>query len=120
MTSRLTLSKKDPRRTDFVLVGSANAAVTSAGYAASLNSPVYSSDTTHYARPRNGSRATTTVTRIDPSGDRLQVGVIEWPVHPLDRAQLVVGTRDVLMTKSGIFTSCVSPLFPPSRLLIGS
>ncbi|KAF8548125.1 hypothetical protein OG21DRAFT_1396747, partial [Imleria badia] len=35
-----------------------------------------------------------------------QVGVIEWPDHPLDPAQLVVGTRDVQMLKSGsIYTS---------------
>ncbi|KAN0073715.1 hypothetical protein V8E55_011969 [Tylopilus felleus] len=95
MTSRLVMTKKDPRCTDFVLVGDASA-----------STGIYTSDTTHYARPRNGSRATTLITRTDPTaGDRLQVGIIEWPVHPLDPAQLVVGTRDVHMSKSGIFTS---------------
>lgn len=93
MTSKLVLTKKDPRRTNFVFAGDRS------------TMPVYASDTTHHARPRNGSRATTTVTRIDPSGDRFQVGVIEWPVYTRDPPPLVVGTRNVPMSKSGLFTS---------------
>lgn len=100
MTSKLVMTKKDPRHTSFVLVGD--------GKVSASRLPVYSSDTKHYARPRNGSRATTTITRTDPNGDRFQVGLIDWPVHPQDRPPLVIGTRTVKMTKSGIFTSCVS------------
>jgi hypothetical protein len=95
MTSKLVLTKKDPRRTSFVSAGD-------------RGTPVYASSTTYHPRPRNGSRATTTVTRIDPSGDRFQVGIIEWPVHPHDNQPLVVGTRTVRMSKLGIFTSWVA------------
>lgn len=97
MTSRLVMTRKDPRRTDFRLIGD-------------VEPSHYSSDTTHYTRPRNGRCATTTITRTDPSGERLQVGVIEWPIRPLDPAQLVVGTRDVPMAKSSMYTSCVRPV----------
>ncbi|KAG9318023.1 hypothetical protein JVU11DRAFT_86 [Chiua virens] len=95
MTSQLVLSNKDPRRSDFVLAGhhDVDTLVT------------YTSHTAHYPSPRNGARATTTVTRTDPTGDRLQVGVIDWPVRSTDTVQVVVGTRDVSITKSGIFTS---------------
>ena len=97
MTFRLAMTKKDPRRTDFILVGEHGGSV-------AHPLPVYTSDTTL----RNGGRATTTITRTDPTGDRFQVGVIEWPVLPHDHAQLVVGTRTVYMSKSGIYTSYVS------------
>ncbi|KAH0830207.1 hypothetical protein J3R83DRAFT_1564 [Lanmaoa asiatica] len=102
MTFRLVLTKKDPRCTDFILVGD-HALDTNANFIP--NPPVYTSDTISYSHPRNGSRATTTITRTDPTGDRFQVGIIEWPAHRHDRVQLVVGTRNVQMARSGIYTS---------------
>ncbi|KAG8217150.1 hypothetical protein J3R82DRAFT_5209 [Butyriboletus roseoflavus] len=100
MTLRFLITKKDPRRADFILVRDPNAHADSHGITA--NPPAYTSDTTHYS---NGNRATTTITRTDPTGDRFQVGVIEWPVRPNNSVQLVVGTRDVQMVKSGLYTS---------------
>ncbi|KAF8129193.1 hypothetical protein EV363DRAFT_1337977 [Boletus edulis] len=110
MTSRLIMTKKDPRRTDFVpAVANANdddASSRKFGYHLDgRTTPTYTSDTTHFARPRNGCRALTTVTRTDHTGDRLQVGVIEWPEHILAPTQLVVGTRDVRMSKVSAHTS---------------
>lgn len=115
MTSRLLITKKDTRRSDFVLVGD-----TSVG-GANPGSALYTSDTTHYTHPRNGARATTTITRADPTcgGDRFQVGVIEWPVDGRDPVQLVVGTRDVHMSKLSVYTSCVRLLPLSGSLFTG-
>ncbi|KIJ63383.1 hypothetical protein HYDPIDRAFT_92594 [Hydnomerulius pinastri MD-312] len=90
MTFRLVLSKKDPLHTDFLDTEGA---------------VLYTSDTVYHLRPLYGSRATTTVTRKDPVGERWQVGVIEWPVNYKARPQVVVGTRSVEMTKTGLYTS---------------
>ncbi|KAH7890129.1 hypothetical protein F5I97DRAFT_641978 [Phlebopus sp. FC_14] len=89
MTLRLVLSKNDPLQTHFRLDGHT----------------LYTSDTVYHSRPFHGSKATTTVTRKDSSGDTLQVGVIEWPYNPNARPQVVVGTRSVEMIKTGLYTS---------------
>ena len=38
-------------------------------------------------------------------GDRLQVGMIEWPANPNDRPAVVVGSKTVEMIKTGLYTS---------------
>ncbi|KAF9228977.1 hypothetical protein BS17DRAFT_772835 [Gyrodon lividus] len=89
------MSRNDPLQTDFFVAGEDNV--------------LYTSDTVWYQGSLYGSRATTTVTRKDPAGECLQVGVIEWPVrvsaNPKDRPQIFVGTRSVEMTKTGLYTS---------------
>ncbi|KAI6012044.1 hypothetical protein EDC04DRAFT_2609615 [Pisolithus marmoratus] len=89
-TLKLILSRGDPLQTDFLTTD---------------NRVSYTSETFTYPRPLHGSRATTTVTRRDPVGGLLQVGVIEWPANPDDRPQVVIGTRSVEMTKTGLYTS---------------
>ncbi|KAF9239106.1 hypothetical protein BU15DRAFT_88126 [Melanogaster broomeanus] len=93
MTFRLVMSCKDPLQTDFLIADSGGEAT-------------YTSDTVSYQRPAvHGSRATTAVTRKGPTGERLQVGLIEWPVNANQRPQIIVGTREVEMTKTGLYTS---------------
>ncbi|KAI6111287.1 hypothetical protein F5141DRAFT_775286 [Pisolithus sp. B1] len=89
-TLKLILSRGDPLQTDFL---------------AADNKVMYTSDTITYPRALYGSRATTTITRRDPVGGLLQVGVIEWPANPHDRPKVVIGTKSVEMTKTGLYTS---------------
>jgi len=122
MTFRLVVTKKDLRQSDFVLAGEhPTATTTNAGLGLRAAAAVavgmgvvrsavvpmftYTSETKRYTSPRNGARATTTITRTDHTGDRFQAGIIDWPVHRHDRARVVVGTRTVSMSKSGIYTS---------------
>ncbi|KIJ12581.1 hypothetical protein PAXINDRAFT_14661 [Paxillus involutus ATCC 200175] len=85
------MSRDDPLQTDFFIAGHEKV--------------LYKSDTVWYQRP-HGIKATTTVTREDRSGERLQVGVIEWPVSSRkQQPQIFVGTRLVEMTRTGLYTS---------------
>lgn len=98
MTFRLVVTKKDPRQSDFVLAGERPVGPTYY---------TYTSETSRYASPRSGVQSTTTITRTDQKGDRFQAGIIDWPILRHHRAHIVVGTRTVHMSKSGIYTSCV-------------
>ncbi|KAH7924674.1 hypothetical protein BV22DRAFT_1034905 [Leucogyrophana mollusca] len=90
MTLKLTLSKNDPLRTNFV---------TPEG------KTLYTVDTISHHRPSLGSKRSTTITRRSAGGDCMQVGVVEWPANADDRPSVVVGTRSVEMTKTGLYTS---------------
>lgn len=87
---KLTLSRGDPLRTDFLFTD---------------NKVLYTSDTTTYSPASYGRRAKTTITRRDPVGRLLEIGVIEWPADPHDRPRVVIRTRSVEMTKTGLYTS---------------
>ncbi|KAF8842634.1 hypothetical protein BDN67DRAFT_979481 [Paxillus ammoniavirescens] len=86
------MSRDDPLQTDFFIAGQAKV--------------LYTSDTVWYQRP-HGIKATTTVTREDLAGERLQVGVIEWPDSSSlkQQPQIFIGTRLVEMTRTGLYTS---------------
>ncbi|KIK77304.1 hypothetical protein PAXRUDRAFT_835034 [Paxillus rubicundulus Ve08.2h10] len=85
------MSRDDPLQTDFFIAGQEKV--------------LYTSHTVWYQRP-HGTKATTTITREDRAGERLQVGVIEWPVSSRQsRPQIFVGTRPVEMTRTGLYTS---------------
>lgn len=86
----MTLSRGDPLRTDFLFTD---------------NKVLYTSDTTTYSPASYGRRAKTTITRRDPVGGLLEIGVIEWPADPHDRPRVVIRTRSVEMTKTGLYTS---------------
>ncbi|KAI6017590.1 heterokaryon incompatibility protein-domain-containing protein [Pisolithus microcarpus] len=90
LTLKLTLSRGDPLRTDFLFTD---------------NKVLYTSDTTTYSPASYGRRAKTTITRRDPVGGLLEIGVIEWPADPHDRPRVVIRTRSVEMTKTGLYTS---------------
>lgn len=90
MATRLILSREDPLQTDFLIAD---------------NNVLYTSETINYARPLHGSKAMTTVTRRDSIGSTWQVGVIEWPANPDERPRVIIGTRSVEMTKTGLYTS---------------
>ena len=105
MALKLALRRDDPLNTLFL---------------PSDGSPHYAVATTCKQRHRTGKGAmTTTITREDSRGESVQVGVVEWPGsgsgagtttgagtadnHPT----VIVGTRTIALTKTGIYTSCV-------------
>ncbi|KAI5990891.1 hypothetical protein EDD15DRAFT_2169717 [Pisolithus albus] len=88
-TLKLTLSRGDPLQTDFL----------------ATDKVLYTSDTITYSLALHGSRAKTTVTRRDAIGGSIQVGFIEWPANHHDRPRVVIRTRSVKMTKTGLYTS---------------
>ncbi|KAH7906557.1 hypothetical protein BJ138DRAFT_1162358 [Hygrophoropsis aurantiaca] len=96
-TLKLTMSKNDPLNTNILT---------------SESKIIYTIETILHHRPSWGSKRSTTVTRGNIGGgnigggdSRLQVGVIEWPANPADRPSVIVGTRSVEMTKTGLYTA---------------
>ncbi|KAG1865404.1 hypothetical protein F4604DRAFT_1002326 [Suillus subluteus] len=89
MTLRLSLAKNDPLQTTF---------------SCPEHAIHYTSDTVTRNRPFCGSKATTTV-RKNVVGQSLHVGIIDWPANPNDRPAVMVGSRRIEMTKTGLYTS---------------
>ncbi|KAG1778360.1 hypothetical protein EV702DRAFT_1196358 [Suillus placidus] len=87
MTLRLSLAKNDPLQTTF---------------SCPERAIHYTSDTVTRNEPF--CKATTTV-RKNVVGESLHVGIIEWPANPNDRPAVVVGSRTIEMTKTGLYTS---------------
>jgi len=90
MTTRLIVSKENPLQTDFLITN---------------NNVLYTSETINHSQPLHGSKAMTTATRRGATGGTWQIGVIEWPANPDERPRVIIGTRSVEMTKTGLYTA---------------